>query len=74
MSSNFLILPVIIPAAAGLLALLLPSGKRAILPGIIAVAASAAELAVAIYLFPFDASLTLPWLGYGVEISLSCPG
>ncbi len=70
MSSNFLILPVIIPAAAGLLALLLPSGKRAILPGIIAVAASAAELAVAIYLFPFDASLTLPWLGYGVEISL----
>ncbi len=70
MNPNLLILPILVPAAAGLLALILPSRERAVLPGLIAVAASAAELMVAILLFPNDMALTLPWLGYGVEISL----
>ncbi len=70
MSPSMLILPIVIPAAAGVLALILPSRARALLPGLIAVAASAAELAVAILLFPSDMALTVPWLGYGVEVSL----
>ncbi|HTP57928.1 MAG TPA: NADH-quinone oxidoreductase subunit L, partial [Spirochaetia bacterium] len=65
-----MILPVLIPAAAGLLALILPSRERALLPGLIAIAASLAELAVAILLFPLDMTLTLPWMGYGIEFSL----
>ena len=70
MSEMTLILPVLIPAFAGLLALVLPSRERALLPGLIAVIASAAGLVVAILLFRFDMAYTLPWLGYGVEISL----
>ena len=70
MSQNILILPVAVPALAGLLALILPSRKGAILPALVAVAASAVQVALAIILFPTDQSLTIPWLGYGIEISL----
>ena len=70
MNPMIMILPVLIPAAAGLLALILPSRERALLPGLIAVAATLAELAVAILLFPLDMTLTLPWIGYGVDFSL----
>ena len=65
-----LFLPILIPAAAGALALILPSRERALLPGLIAVIGSAAELVVAILLFPFDMTVTLPWLGYGIDASL----
>jgi formate hydrogenlyase subunit 3/multisubunit Na+/H+ antiporter MnhD subunit len=70
MNEMTLVLPVLIPAAAGVLALVLPSRERALLPGLIAIAGSAAALAVAILLFPLDMTLTLPWLGYGVDVSL----
>ncbi len=70
MNEMTLILPVLIPAAAGVLALVLPSRERALLPGLIAIAGSAAELALAILLFPLDMTLTLPWLGYGMDVSL----
>jgi NADH-quinone oxidoreductase subunit L len=64
-----LILPIVIPAAAGVVALL-SAGKVRWLASIIAVIASAAQVAVAIVLFPTDAAFTRPWLGYGIELSL----
>jgi NADH-quinone oxidoreductase subunit L len=70
MSNLTLILPILIPATAGVFALVLPSRERGLLPGVIAVLASAAELVVAVLLFPLDISYTIPWLGYGVEVSL----
>jgi len=65
-----LILPIAIPAAAGIIALL-ASGKVRWIASLLSVIASAAQVAVAVVLFPTDAALTLPWLGYGIELSLS---
>ncbi len=64
-----LIMPIIIPAAAGIIALLAPGKVRWFAPTV-AVIASAVQVAVAVALFPTDASLTLPWVGYGFEFSL----
>ena len=64
-----LFLPIVIPAAAGVIALL-AAGRVKWIASVVAVIASAAQVAVAIVLFPTDASITMPWLGYGIEISL----
>jgi formate hydrogenlyase subunit 3/multisubunit Na+/H+ antiporter MnhD subunit len=64
-----LILPIVIPAAAGVIALLIP-GKVRLLASLFSVIASAVQVAVAIALFPTDAVFVLPWLGYGLEFSL----
>jgi NADH-quinone oxidoreductase subunit L len=66
---SLLILPIAIPAAAGIIALLAPAKARWI-ASLVAVIASAVEVAVAVALFPTDAVFALPWLGYGFEFSL----
>jgi formate hydrogenlyase subunit 3/multisubunit Na+/H+ antiporter MnhD subunit len=71
MSQMTLILPILIPAAAGLLALVLPSREKALLPGLTAVAAGVVQVALAAVLFPLNMTLDLPWLGYGIDISLA---
>ena len=64
-----LILPIALPAAAGIVALCAVGKIRWIAP-LVAVLASAAQVAVAVLLFPTDSIFTLPWLGYGLELSL----
>ena len=64
-----LILPIVIPAAAGVIALLVP-GKVRWISSLVAVAAAAAEVAVAVVLFPNDGTFSLPWVGYGLAFSL----
>lgn len=70
MSSSLLIVPIALPAAAALIALLLPGKRARGITSLVAVAASAAQVAIAVVLFPTDAGFTLPWLGYGIEFSL----
>jgi NADH-quinone oxidoreductase subunit L len=70
MTDMTLVLPIAIPALAGLLALLMPRGRATWLPSVIAVAASAAQLGVAIWIFSSDLSFTLAWLGNGIDVSL----
>ncbi len=69
MSGTLLLLPIAVPAAAGLLALL-PSGKASRFPGWLAVGSGAIHLGLAFFLFPADLALTLPWLGFGIEAAL----
>ena len=70
MSPYMLILPIALPAAAGILALLLPGRRARWITSLVAVAASALQVALAVLLFPSDSSLTVPWLGFGIELSL----
>ncbi len=76
MNPALLILPIALPAAGGLLTLALPSRRGAgnvragRLPGALAAFFGAAQLALAIRLFPADLSFRLPWLGYGIELAL----
>jgi formate hydrogenlyase subunit 3/multisubunit Na+/H+ antiporter MnhD subunit len=65
-----MILPIAVPALAGLLALVLPDRKAPWLPSALAVAASTAGLVLAGLLFSFDLSLDVPWIGYGISFSL----
>ncbi len=65
-----LLLPIAVPAAAGIIALLLPGQKTRWITSLVAVAATAVEVALAVILFPADQSLTIPWLGFGIELSL----
>jgi NADH-quinone oxidoreductase subunit L len=66
----FLILPIAAPALLGVIALLMPGRRAQWLPAIIALIASLLQLALAILLFPSDLSLSIPWLGFGIELSL----
>jgi NADH-quinone oxidoreductase subunit L len=68
-NAHSLILPIVVPAAAGVIALL-ASGKSRWIAPLVAVIASAVQVAVTVILFPTDTSFTLPWLGYGIELSL----
>ena len=70
MNTSLLILPIAAPAVLGILCLLMPGRRAQWLPSLIAVIASALQLALAILLFSTDLSLTIPWLGYGIELSL----
>ncbi len=69
-----LVLLVLVPAAAGVLALLMPKEHARWLPSAISVLATAVELVLAILLFSPDRNLTLPWMGtafgLGIDISL----
>jgi len=65
-----LALPIAVPAVAALLVLVLPSRRVRWAPAAIAVAASVVELALVAYLFPTDLSVTLSWMGYGMEMAL----
>ena len=64
-----LILPIVVPAAAGVLALLIP-GKVRWVASLVAVAASAAQVAIAVLIFPTDSALSVSWLGFGIDFSL----
>ena len=70
MSEYTIILPILVPAAAGLLAIILPGRRAKWVSALIAVLASAAQLVLAISLFPSDTTLTLSWLGHGIDFSL----
>ena len=70
MNEYALALPIALPAAAGILALVLPGRRTRWVTSLVAIAASTLQLALAIMLFPSDTSLTIPWLGYGIELSL----
>jgi len=70
MSANLLWLAIAVPGIAGLLTLVLPSRRVRWAAGILAVLATALELGVAIYLFPHDLALTVPWMGFGIEFAL----
>ena len=69
MNESMLFLPILVPAAAGIVALLIP-GKARLAASLVAVVGTAVQLAAAILLFPTDASFSLPWLGFGIDVSL----
>lgn len=70
MNEYMIILPVVIPALAGLIAFIIPGRKAKWVSAIVAILASAVQLAIAIYLFPTDTGLSLAWLGHGIDFSL----
>ncbi|MGA2479378.1 MAG: NADH-quinone oxidoreductase subunit L [Spirochaetia bacterium] len=70
MNPSLLILPIVLPALLGVIALILPGRRAPWLYSLVALLASALQLALAICLFPSDISLSIPWLGYGIELSL----
>ncbi len=70
MNASLLLLPILLPAAAAVVALVLPVGKARWITSLVAVVVSAAQVLVAVVLFPADMSFTLPWLGMGIECSL----
>jgi formate hydrogenlyase subunit 3/multisubunit Na+/H+ antiporter MnhD subunit len=63
-----LLLPVLIPAAAGILVLLIPAKARLAI-SLLTVLATAAQLASAILIFPHDGAWSFAWLGYGIDAS-----
>jgi formate hydrogenlyase subunit 3/multisubunit Na+/H+ antiporter MnhD subunit len=65
-----LILPIALPAAAGLIVLLLPRTRVPWLASVVAVAATAAQVVIAAVLFPVDTSVSVSWLGFGMEAGL----
>jgi formate hydrogenlyase subunit 3/multisubunit Na+/H+ antiporter MnhD subunit len=68
-NQSLLILPIVIPAAAGIIALLIP-GKARLAASLVAVLGAAAQLLAAIWIFPSDAAFSVSWLGYGIDVSL----
>jgi formate hydrogenlyase subunit 3/multisubunit Na+/H+ antiporter MnhD subunit len=69
MTDKILILPIIIPLAAGILALVMPRVLREWKEAV-ANLATLANLLLAIALFKSSLAYTLPWLGFGLEFSL----
>ena len=69
MNATLLVLTVAIPLCLGLLTFLLPR-RSPWLVSVVAIAASAAALALAIVIFPNDFSVSIPWLGFGIDLSL----
>jgi formate hydrogenlyase subunit 3/multisubunit Na+/H+ antiporter MnhD subunit len=70
MNEYALVLPIALPAVAGIIALILPGRRARWITSLVAIAASTLQLALVVLLFPSDMSLTIPWLGYGIELSL----
>ena len=74
MSPYLLVLAIVIPAVAGLVALVLPSRRARWAAGALAVVATGCELGLAIYLFPHDLFFSHPWLvlgtGFTVDLAL----
>ena len=73
MSPYLLVLAIVIPAVAGLVALVLPSRRARWAAGALAVVATGCELGLAIYLFPHDLFFSHPWLvlGTGFTVDLA---
>jgi NADH-quinone oxidoreductase subunit L len=69
MTPTVLLLAIAVPAAAGLLALLLPSRRAPWAASALAVLACAFELGLAIYVFPSDFAFAWPWMGFGIEFA-----
>jgi NADH-quinone oxidoreductase subunit L len=69
MNEPNLALLIAIPAAAGVICLLASWKVRWFAP-LVAVIASAVQVTVAVALFSTDASLNIPWMGYGLQFSL----
>ncbi len=70
MTQTALLLAIAVPAAAGLLTLLLPRRRAPWAPAVLAALACAFELALAVYVFPSDFAFAWPWMGFGVEFAL----
>jgi NADH-quinone oxidoreductase subunit L len=69
MSPNLLLLAILVPAAAGVLALLM-RGRAGAVSGPWALLATAANLGLGIFLFDKQADLNLPWAGFGLQFVL----
>ena len=65
-----LLLAIVVPAAAGLLTLILPRRRAPWAPAALAALACAFELAVAIHVFPKDFAFSWSWMGFGVSFAL----
>ncbi len=70
MTELALVLAIVVPAAAGLLTLVLPSRRAPWAPSMLATLACAFELVLAIYVFPTDFAFAWPWMGFGAEFAL----
>jgi len=69
MNDSALLLPIIIPLAAGILSLLIKSRFRVLLNAL-SLLALALNLIVAIKLFKGELTYIIPWVGWGLEFSL----
>ncbi|MDD5634808.1 MAG: proton-conducting transporter membrane subunit [Candidatus Omnitrophica bacterium] len=67
--TKLLFLPILIPVAVGLLALVMPKKVR-IVSELLCLLAAAVNFFVAIMLFKSNFSFLLPWAGFGIEFSL----
>ncbi|MFA6281373.1 MAG: proton-conducting transporter membrane subunit [Candidatus Omnitrophota bacterium] len=65
----YISLIIAIPLAAAIIVLLMPSRWQKI-KGLFAFTATLATLIISLFLFKSDFSFSLPWLGFGIEISL----
>lgn len=70
MTQTALLLAIVVPVAAGLLALFVPNRRTPWAPAVLASLACAFELAVAVYVFPTDCAFSRPWMGFGIEFAL----
>jgi NADH-quinone oxidoreductase subunit L len=69
MNPEFLLLPIVVPAAIGLVCLLVPDRARRVKESL-AVATAVANLVIAILLFGKNASLSYPWApAWGIDFS-----
>ncbi len=69
MTGSAIFLPIIIPFATALAALVLPKKLPKAL-GIVSVAGTALNLVVAAFLFKSNINFSVPWSGFGIDISL----
>ncbi|MFH0801944.1 MAG: proton-conducting transporter membrane subunit [bacterium] len=68
MTEKILLWPILLPAAAGVLCLLM--GRVRGIKEALALLASLANLVLAVFLFRQDMTLSLPWFGFGMDMSL----
>lgn len=71
MTDRLILLPILIPLAAAVLALITPKSVRYVKEAI-ALAATGSVLTVAAMLFGKNINYTVPWAGYGFDFSLRC--
>ena len=69
MTDYIILLPIAIPFVAGVLTLLIPQRLRGV-KETIALIATAATLLLSIKLFKQDITWSVPWVGFGIEITL----
>lgn len=69
MDTRILLLPILVPAALGVLALVI-SNKFRRMVDIIALVGALANLVIAVYIFRSDMTFRAPWAGFGFEFLL----